>query len=291
EYGSPLPRDSLGKIKNSDVCLKGPVGETAKDVIVFLRQELDLYANIRPFKSFKGVKTFWKDIDFVIVRENTEDLYRCVEDIGVDHAVSLLVITRRRTERIAKIAFDLASRRKRKVTIVHKANVLRSYKFFRDVVLEVSRSFRDIVVEDMYVDNVAYQLIVNPWRFDVLLTPNMFGDILSDEAAGLVGSIGLTCSANIGDNFGLFEPVHGSAPDIDPRFANPLGQILTASMMLEWIAYKRNSRDFLKASTIIRESVEKILDEGKILTPDLGGSSTLDEVTEHVIQHIKEKLI
>ncbi|MCS7126042.1 MAG: isocitrate/isopropylmalate dehydrogenase family protein [Aigarchaeota archaeon] len=291
DYGEALPKHSLEKIVNSDACFKGPIGETARDVIVFLRQYLDLYANIRPFKTFKNVKSFWRDIDFVIVRENTEDLYRSVEDLGPDHAVALLIITRRRTERIARVAFDLAYRRRKKVTIVHKGNVLRSYAFFRDIAVEVGRRYSGVVIEDMYVDNVAYQLIVNPSRFDILLTPNMFGDILSDEAAGLIGSIGLTSSANISEEFGLFEPVHGSAPDINPEYANPLGQILTASMMLEWISYRKERREFMEASKVIREAVEKVLEDGDVLTPDLGGSARTDDVTLKIIRYIKKKLI
>ena len=291
EFGEALPRSSIEKIVSSDACLKGPVGETAKDVIVYLRQYLDLYANIRPFRTFRGIKSYWRNIDFVIVRENTEDLYRGVEDIGPDHAVSLLIITRKRTERIAETAFDLASRRRKKVTIIHKGNVLRSYLFFRDVALEVGRRYSDVKIEDMYVDNAAYQLIVNPERFDVILTPNMFGDILSDEAAGLIGSIGLTCSANISERYGLFEPVHGSAPDIDPEYANPLGQLLTASMMLEWLSYKKEKKAFMEASIQIREAVETILENGSTLTPDLGGRARTDEVINKVIEYIRKKFI
>jgi len=291
EFGEALPRSSLEKIASSDACLKGPVGETAKDVIVYLRQYLDLYANIRPFKTFRGIKSYRRNIDFVIVRENTEDLYRGVEDVGPDHAVSLLIITRKRTERIAKTAFDLASRRRKKVTIIHKGNVLRSYLFFRDVALEVGRRYSDVNVEDMYVDNAAYQLIVNPERFDIILTPNMFGDILSDEAAGLIGSIGLTCSANISERYGLFEPVHGSAPDINPEYANPLGQLLTASMMLEWLSYKKEETEFMEASIQIREAVEAILENGSTLTPDLGGRARTDDVINKIIEYIRKKFI
>ncbi|MEN2974359.1 MAG: isocitrate/isopropylmalate dehydrogenase family protein [Candidatus Caldarchaeales archaeon] len=291
EFGEALPKDSLDKIVNSEACFKGPIGETAKEVIVFLRQHLDLYANIRPFKTFRGVKSFWKDVDLVIVRENTEDLYRGVEDLGPDHAVALLIITRKRTERIAKIAFDMALKRRRKVTIVHKGNVLKSYSFFRDVALEVGKRYHDVTVEDMYVDNAAYQLIINPKRFDVLLTPNMFGDILSDEAAGLVGSLGLTCSANVSDEYGLFEPVHGSAPDIDPEYANPLGQILTGSMMLEWLSYRKGRKEFAEASELIREAVETVLQDRTVMTPDLGGFAKTDDLILKVIQYIKKKLI
>lgn len=287
EKGTPLPKESLKQILEADAVLKGPVGETARDVIVFLRRRLDLYANLRPFKTYPNIRTKWKDIDFIIIRENTEDLYKGVEDVGEDHAVSLLVITRKGTERISRTGFQIASKRKKKLTIVHKANVLRSYEFFRDVCMKVAEEFPEVDVEEMYVDNAAYQIVVNPWRFDVILTPNMFGDILSDEAAALIGSLGLTYSANIGERYGLFEPVHGSAPDIDPSQANPLGEILTASMMLEWLSEKKSDEGMRKASEIIRESVERLLSWGRTLTPDLGGSSTADEVAEALIKIMK----
>lgn len=287
KYGEPLPKFSLEKIEGSDACLKGPVGETAKDVIVFLRQHLDLYANIRPFKTYRGVRSIWSDIDLVIVRENTEDLYRAVEDVGPDHAVALMVVTKRGTERIARTAFELASKRRQRVSIIHKANILRSYRFFRDICFEIAKEYGEVEVDEFYVDNAAYQLIVNPKRFDVILTPNMFGDILSDEAAGLVGSLGLTCSANIGENFGLFEPVHGSAPDIDPEYSNPLGQILTASMMLDWISHKLGDKRMGEAAQKVQEAVEKILEKGSPLTPDLGGNAKADNVANEIIKHLK----
>ena len=281
--GEPLPSESLERILGADAVLKGPVGETARDVIVYLRRRLDLYANLRPFKTYLGVKTKWSGVDLLIVRENTEDLYKGIEDVGWDHAVSLLVITRKGSERIARTALRLAEARRKKLTIVHKANVLRSYGFFRDVCMEVAEEFPGVEVEEMYVDNAAYQLVVNPQRFDVILTPNMFGDILSDEAAALIGSLGLTCSANVGEKYGLFEPVHGSAPDIDPSYANPIGQILTSSMMLEWLSERKREEGMKAAADAIKEAVEQLLREGRTLTPDLGGSSTADEVAEKII--------
>ncbi|GBC70542.1 Homoisocitrate dehydrogenase [Candidatus Calditenuaceae archaeon HR02] len=282
ETGEALPRDSLKKIMASDACLKGPVGETAKDVIVFLRQKLDLYANIRPFKTYRGVKTYWSGVDFVIVRENTEDLYKGVEDVGRDHAVSLLVITRFGTARIAQVALNIANERRRRVTIVHKANVLTSYRFFRDVALEVLRQ-GGISVDEMYVDNAAYQLVVNPTIFDVILTPNMFGDILSDLAAGITGSIGLAGSANVGEDKGVFEPVHGSAPGLNPDYANPIATILSASYMLGWLGMSRRDERLSRVSKAIERAVESVLDEGRVLTPDLGGSSRGGEVSSAIL--------
>jgi len=291
EQGEALPRNSLEAILGSDACLKGPVGETARDVIVYLRQRLDLYANIRPFKTYKGVKSKWSGVDFVIVRENTEDVYRSVEDVGRDHGVALLVITRMASERIAEVAAQMALARRRKITVVHKANVVRSYLFFRNVVYETLRKYPEIRVEDMYVDNAAYQMIINPQQFDVMLTPNLFGDILSDEAAGIVGTIGIAGSANIGDNYGLFEPVHGSAPNLDPEEANPIAQITAAKMMLEWIGEKKKDKRVSAAAKHLEKAIEKMLNEGKILTPDLGGrykcSQFVNELTKE-IERIRE---
>ena len=288
ETGEALPQSSLKTILNSDACLKGPVGETARDVIVFLRQKLDLFANIRPFKTYDGIKSKWSNVDFVIVRENTEDLYKSVEDIGEDHGVALLVITRKATERIAKTAFNMAMNRRRKVTIVHKANVVLSYQFFRKVVYEVAENFKEVSIEDMYVDNAAYQMVINPQNFDVILTPNLFGDILSDEAAGIVGTIGIAGSANIGEKYGLFEPVHGSAPTLDPEMANPIAQITAAKMMMEWLGNKKNDKNILYAAQTLWRAVENILNEGKILTPDLGGSYKCSEFINELRKEIEE---
>jgi isocitrate/isopropylmalate dehydrogenase len=213
-------------------------------------------------------------VDFVVVRENTEDVYKSVEDVGEEHGVAMLIITRRATQRIAKTAFEMALTRRGKVTVIHKGNVVRSYQFFRDICYEMASSYRYVKVEDMYVDNAAYQLILNPQQFDVMLTPNMFGDILSDEAAGIVGTIGVAGSANIGDSFGLFEPVHGSAPTLNPQYANPTAQLLASKMMLEWLGRSRNDGNVLKAAAALEKALEEVLESGKVLTPDLGGSST-----------------
>lgn len=283
ETGEALPRDSLSKITSSDACLKGPVGETARDVIVYLRQRLDLYANIRPFKTYRGIKTFWSGVDFVIVRENTEDLYKGVEDVGRDHAVSLLVVTRYGTERIARVAANLAKQRRGRVTVVHKANVLSSYRFFRDVAFAVIRQ-EGVAVDELYVDNAAYQMVVNPSSFDVLLTPNMFGDILSDLAAGVTGSIGLAGSANIGERMGIFEPVHGSAPGLNPEYANPIATILASAYMLGWLGTSRRDERLSRASRAVERAVEGLLEEGRVLTPDLGGVARCGEVADAILK-------
>ncbi|MEM0348809.1 MAG: isocitrate/isopropylmalate dehydrogenase family protein [Candidatus Caldarchaeum sp.] len=280
--GSALPPESLETIMKSDACLKGPVGETARDVIVYLRQRLDLYANIRPFKNMPGVKSKWTGVDFVIVRENTEDVYKSVEDVGVDYAVALLIVSRRAAERIARVAFEMAETRRRKVTVVHKSNVVRAYGFFRDICFEVAKNYRDVVVEEMYVDNAAYQMVLNPHQFDVILTPNMFGDILSDLAAGVVGTIGVAGSANVGDRFGLFEPVHGSAPTLNPEQANPTGQLLAAKMMLDWLGRFKVEKRLTEAGEILEKAVYSVLAEGRVLTMDLGGSATCSQFVEEV---------
>ncbi|MEM2972557.1 MAG: isocitrate/isopropylmalate dehydrogenase family protein [Candidatus Caldarchaeum sp.] len=290
EYGEALPQSSYEKIRSSDGCLKGPVGETARDVIVYLRQKLDLYANLRPFKNFPGVASKWSGIDLLIVRENTEDVYKSVEDVGVDHAVALLIITRRAAERIARLAVEMALSRRRKLTVVHKANVVRAYQFFRNVCMEVASKNTGLQVNEMYVDNAAYQLIVNPQSFDVILTPNMFGDILSDEAAGVVGTIGIAGSANIGDSFGLFEPVHGSAPGLDPEYANPTAQLLAAKMMLEWLGKKNNDRRVAEAALALEKSLEEALAEGVVLTPDLGGRAKCGEFVDAVKKKISNRM-
>jgi 3-isopropylmalate dehydrogenase len=286
ERGEALPKDSVQKIRSSDACLKGPVGETARDVIVYLRRELDLYANLRPSKTMRGIPSKYTDVDLLIVRENVEDVYKGVEDVGRDHAVSLMVFTRHGTERIARVACREAMKRKRKVTVVDKANVLLSHRFFREVAAEVIRSHGGIELDFMYVDNAAYQLVVRPQRFDVVLTTNLFGDILSDEAAGVCGTLGVAPSANVGDTFGLFEPVHGSAPDIDPETANPTAMLLASAMMLRWLGEVRGSRNALEAAVAIERAVEEVLAEGKIRTIDLGGSSKAKDFADAVIRLI-----
>lgn len=287
ERGVPLPEDTVNTIAKSDACLKGPVGETAKDVIVFLRRKFDLYANLRPTKTYHGVSKWWKDVDLLIVRENTEDVYRGIEDVGRDYALSVMVFSRHGTERIAKLACKYAERRRRKITIVDKANVVTSHRLFRNVASEVIDRWGGIEKEYMYVDNAAYQLIINPNRFDVILTTNMFGDILSDEAAAIGGTLGIAPSANVGDSMGLFEPVHGSAPDIDPKYANPIATILSSAMMLSWLGEVKGDRRSSEAGSRIEEVVTKLLNDGRILTPDLGGKSTTAEVCEEVVRRLR----
>lgn len=281
--GTALPEESIDIIKRTDACLKGPVGESAADVVVKLRLMFDLYANLRPVKSYPGVPAIRPDIDMLIVRENTEDLYKGYEFQIGDGAIALRVITRRCCRRIAEVAFKLAMLRRRKVTIVHKANVLRvTDGMFRDVCREVAKNFPEVELEELYVDAAAMHLIRRPHEFDVILTTNLFGDILSDEAAQIGGSLGMAPGANIGDKYGLFEPIHGSAPSIaGKRIANPISMILAAKMMLDWLGEK-------EAAMTIEKAVVKTLSEGKKLTQDLGGNATTDEVAEEIAKNISK---
>lgn len=225
ETGRALPDETTSAIKNSDACIKAPVGESAADVIVVLRRMLDLYANIRPSKSYPHMPALRDDIDMVIVRENTEDLYTGKEFSLGDSAVALRIISQTASKRIAKYAFECATQRDsmKKVTCVHKSNVLRvTDGLFAKACTEVSKDYPDIAFEQMYVDACAMNLIRQPEQFDVVVTTNLFGDILSDESSQVVGGLGMAPAANIGDDFALFEPVHGAAFDIaGQNIANP----------------------------------------------------------------------
>jgi len=288
KYGVALSDETYRIISSSNACLKGPIGDSAKQVVVPLRQRLDLYANIRPAVTLPNITTSYENVDLVIVRENTEDLYRGIENKTPEFAIGVRVVTRRASIRIARIAYDLAARRRRKVTIVHKANVLSACELFSESCLEVAKSRPEVETEEMYVDNAAYQLVKNPQRFDVIVTTNMFGDILSDEAAGIVGSLGLSPSMNLGDSFGLFEPVHGSAPDLPRGIANPLATIMSARLMLDWLGDKYTDGTLKEASQRLRTAILQTLRKGKAFTPDLGGNSTTADVAEAVIDEAQE---
>jgi 3-isopropylmalate dehydrogenase len=283
--GVPLPESSLKTIRGSDACLKAPVGQTAADVIVKLRQILDLYANIRPAKSLPNVPSLKPGIDMVIVRENTEDLYKGQEFEFDGGVTALRTITRFASERIAKYAFELAEQRggARKVVAVHKSNVLRkSDGLFAQVCKEVSKAHPKVSFSEMLVDSAAMNLIRDPLSFDVIVTTNLYGDILSDEAAQLVGGLGVVPSANIGTDFALFEPVHGSAPDIAGKdIANPVAMILTSAMMLEWLSKTRRDERCSAGASAIRSAVNKVL-ETSTRTPDLGGKASTMQVAEAV---------
>jgi 3-isopropylmalate dehydrogenase len=279
--GEALPASYLSTIMDSDACLKAPVGETAAETIVRLRQELDLYANIRPSKSLPHVPSLSPGIDFVIVRENTEDLYRGMEFEFEGGIVALRTITRRASARIAERAFEMAEQRdgQKRVVAVHKSNVLKkSDGLFSQVCREVSSKHPAIAFSEMLVDSAAMNLIRIPESFDVIVTTNMYGDILSDEAAQLVGGLGVAPSANLGDERAIFEPVHGAAPDIAGKgLADPVAIILTCSMMLEWLGEKNGDSSCGEAAAAIRGAVNRTLESG-VKPIDLGGKSTTSEV-------------
>jgi len=280
--GHALPEDTLEACKNSSAVLFGAAGESAAEVIVRLRRELSTFANIRPAKTFKGVKSLYDDVDIVIVRENTECLYLGLEfeiNSGVTEAIR--VITEKASEKIAKFAFELAMREKRRrVTALHKANVMKkTCGLFRDVCRRVSKNYPEIEFNDYYIDAGCMYLVLDPWRFDVIVTTNMFGDIVSDLSAGIVGGLGLAPSANIGDEHSIFEPVHGSAPDIAGKgIANPSAMILSATMMLKHFGY-------LNIALKIERALEKTITNGKT-TPDLGGNLSTEEMTDEIIKNL-----
>jgi 3-isopropylmalate dehydrogenase len=290
--GVALPEDSIQKIKASHACLKGPVGETAADVIVRLRLMFDLYANLRPIKAYPAAAVARLDIDMFFVRENTEDVYKGQEfTIGNDTTICLRVITRRSCERIAKKAFETARSRngKKKVTAIHKANVMRvTDGLFASVCRETAKQYPDIAFNELYVDAASMRLIKEPQDFDVLLTCNMFGDILSDEAAQLIGGLGMAPGANIGDTFALFEPIHGSAPTrVGKQTANPISMILAAKMMLDWLGERYSDPKCLEAATAIEEAVVKTL-RARNTVPDLGGKTTTIGMAEAIAAEISQ---
>ena len=281
--GNPLPEETLNIIRDSDACLFGAAGETAADVIVKIRQEMKMYANLRPVKAYPNTNALFDDVDFMIVRENTEGLYIAdQEELTEDGAIAKRIITRKAEERIIDYAFNYAKENnKSKVTAVHKANVLKkSDGLFKDVFYEVAEKYPEIETEDFYVDATAMYLITQPQNFEVIVTTNLFGDILSDEGAGLVGGLGLIPSANIGENGALFEPVHGSAPDIAGEGkANPIAMMLSAIMMLRYIGENEQADRFESA-------ILKVLNEGKTLTSDLGGFASTLEVTKVIKDYL-----
>ena len=275
--GVALPQETVDIVKASQACLFGAAGETAADVIVKMRQELDLYVNLRPVKSYPGTNCIFDNLDFVIVRENTEGLYIGLEEETNEGATATRVVTRKASERICKYAFEYAKKTGRgKVTAVHKANVLKKTDgVFKDSFYQVAKQYPEMELDDRYVDATAMFFITKPEMFDVIVTTNLFGDILSDEGAGLVGGLGLIPSANIGENQGLFEPVHGSAPrHAGKGTANPSAMILSAVLMLDYL-------EETDAARKLEYALVKVLEEGKVVTPDLGGNaSTMDMAAE-----------
>jgi isocitrate dehydrogenase (NAD+) len=290
EYGISVPDQLIDSIRSNKVALKGPlttlVGKGFRSANVTLRKKLDLYSNLRPVKSIGGVPSRFDKVDLIIVRENTEDLYSGIENLispGVTQAIK--VVTEKASNRIARFAFDYARQHNRKkITLVHKANIMKiSDGLFLNSFEEVAKEYPDIEAEDKIVDALCMNLVMDPTRFDVLLLGNMFGDIVSDLAAGLVGGLGVVPGANIGDEFAVFEAVHGSAPDIAGKnLANPCALIFSALLMLRHLGE-------VEAADRIWKSVVVTLAIGKNLTGDLGGQASTTEFTDELIKEIKSR--
>jgi len=283
KYGKALPDFSADIIRKSQVCLKGPVGESAADVIIVLRRELDLFANVRPAKSYPKIPSLRSDVDLVIIRENTEDLYLGWEfDADDNTVVALRVTSKKASSRVAEFSFKTAMLRnkKKKVVAVHKANVLRKGDgLFARTCKSVAQKYPEVLYSESYVDACAMNLIRNPQDFDVILTTNLFGDILSDEAAQVVGGLGMGPAGNIGESFALFEPVHGAAFDIAGKnIANPSSILLSIKMMLEWLAQRYGEKAAYHEGERLEASMIKLLDQNK-KTIDIGGNLTTSEFT------------
>ena len=291
KYSKALPDETFQSIKTSDACLKAPVGESAADVIVVLRRKLDLYANIRPAKSYPNTPSLRNDIDLVIVRENTEDLYTGQEFTIDDSAVALRVISEKASKRIARHAFETAIQRnqKKRVTCVHKSNVMKKTDgLFAASCESIANEFSNIEFDQMYVAACSMNLIRQPQEFDVIVTTNLFGDILSDESSQVVGGLGMAPAANLGDNFGLFEPVHGAAFDIaGTNIANPTSFILSIKMMLEWLGNKNNDQNSSNAARILEDTVLNIVKSGAA-TKDIGGTMSTREFTKEVTNRLSD---
>lgn len=285
--GNPLPPELLDSIRENKVAFKGPlttlVGEGYPSANVALRKELDLYSNLRPVKTVAGVESRFEGIDLVIVRENTEDLYSGIEHMimpGVSQGMK--VITSHASIRIARFAFDYARRRgRKKVTAVHKANIMKiTDGLFLDSARQVSEDYPDIEFDDKIVDNLAMQLVLNPNQFDVLLLSNLYGDIISDLCAGLVGGLGMVPAANIGEDYAVFEAVHGSAPDITGKgIANPTALTFSGVLMLRHLGEN-------EAADRILHATFRVLEAGKVRTPDLGGTASTQEYAAAIISEL-----
>ncbi|MDW8048245.1 MAG: isocitrate/isopropylmalate dehydrogenase family protein [Nitrososphaerota archaeon] len=289
KYGTNLPTETISLLKETAACLKGPM-TTPEDpgappsVAVTIRKKFDLYANLRPCRALPGVPAANPKIDMLIVRENTEGLYSGIEfEVSKGRGIAIRVITQEASEKIARIAFNYASKRKKHLTCVHKRNILRiTDGIFREAVFRIANEYPEVLVDEEHVDAMAMRLIKEPEKFDVIVTTNLFGDILSDEAAQLAGGIGLMPGANIGDSYGMFEPVHGSAPKhAGKNRANPIAMILASKMMMEYLNEK-------EAANRIENAVISVLREGRVRTYDLGGNSTTTEVGEAIAKKVLE---
>lgn len=288
KHGKALPESTVEAVRKSQACLKAPVGESAAEVIIVLRRMFDLYANVRPAKSYPNIPSLSKNIDLVTVRENTEDVYLGWEfNTDEDTVVALRVTSRKASQRIAEYAFKTAELRdgKHKVVAVHKANVMRKGDgLFASVCREVAKKHPKIQYSELYVDAASMNLIRNPEDFDVIVTTNLFGDILSDEAAQVVGGLGMGPAANIGEHFALFEPVHGAAFDIAGKnVANPSSILLSAKMMTEWLSNKHGDTKVATEGERIEGAIMKLLAKNQ-KTKDIGGKLTTTEFADFVVK-------
>ncbi len=301
--GNALPDSAFDACRTSDAILLGAMGlpsvryPDGREIVpqIDIRERLDLYGGVRPVRLYHDNDTPLKnysagDIDFVLVRESTEGLFsrrNALPAADADEVCDTMTITRRKAERVCRLAFNIARTRRRHVTLVDKANVLSSMVFFRRIFDEVAAEFPDCNTDRVYVDAAALLLIRDPRRFDVLVTENMFGDILSDLAAGLVGGLGMAPSADIGDHTAVFQPVHGSAPDIAGKgLANPVAMLLSTAMMLEWLPHDETKR----AGKAVRDAVVQVLNDPALRTADMGGTLTTTQMTDAVYEALKRTI-
>jgi isopropylmalate/isohomocitrate dehydrogenase-like protein len=287
-HGNNLPEETIALLKQTDTCLKGPMTtpETPGAPVsaaVKIRKMFNLYANVRPCRTYPNVAAFKPNIDLVVIRENTEGMYSGIEfQVSPGKAIALRVITRKASLRIVEFAFKLAAKRKKHLTYVHKANILRiTDGIFKEAVKAVAPKYPEVSFDDAHIDAIAMQLVKKPEVFDVVVTTNLFGDVISDEAAQITGGLGLAGGANIGDKYGMFEPVHGSAPKYTGQNrVNPIASIMAGSMMLNYLGEKA-------AASKIEKAVIEVLSEGKIRTLDLGGSSTTSEMSQAIASKVR----
>lgn len=287
KYGTNLPKETLEILKNTDCVLKGPTttpegANSLPSANVGIRKYFDLYADVRPNKTLPNVPSLKPNVDMVIVRENTEGMYSGLDfRVNQETTIGIRVITRKACERIVKYAFNLAEERKKHVTLVHKGNVLKvSDGMFKDIFYEEAKKHPDVKADDAHVDAITQWFIKQPEFYDVLVTENLFGDIISDEAAMVVGGIGTGASANIGEKYAMFEPIHGSVPKYTGMDkVNPIGTIMSVKMMLDWMNYK-------EAGQAVENAVHKVLEEGKVLTYDLGGTAKCSEVGKEIASKV-----
>ena len=292
EEGTPLPESVLESIRRNKIAIKGPlttpVGAGFRSVNVALRKELDLYANVRPALSMPGINMPFENIDIITFRENTEDVYAGIEHmVGQNAAESIKIITREGTERLCRLAFEQSKEWERKrITVVHKANIMKETDgLFRDVFFEVSKDYENDFeeIDDRIVDNMAMQLVQKPNEYDVLVCPNLYGDIISDECAGLTGGLGVAPGANIGDGLAVFEPVHGSAPKYaGQNRANPLATLRSAKNMLDYMGLH-------EYADRMQSAIEEALKSPETRTKDLGGSAGTEEFTQAIVKNLSQE--